>query len=443
MDIENMMPGKYTKPVADFLKKAWDDPLFWKPAKSVSMTWLFPGLLIGTTCNQQTWSVGLLLIGRTASFLTLVAALVIVWSSTQEKKWPILVFAGLLISRAGRVLFGSSAVWISFYTVFLAILFCLAGAVIAQQRPKMIYRQVLFFCAISIPLMVLQLTGAGEWTQILRTDYHGMETGAQYPTLFVGSDVVITTLQARPAGFVWANNFLSMIIMFAMGLHFGRIQSDELTWEDVTLCAITVIAMAKILFLTFLVLILWSYFSGDQLAKRRMKKVTATFICAIMLYAFFFPGFFAFNTSVDLLVRNFNGRFQDLAWTLEAKSFWTFDIAGPISRRTGHLDPIKGSAGHESGYAALAESASPYLLIALFFLMPFYLKGLRHLNTRFPEYKDTTIALIIVLMLIPLITSFIEGAVFWFIAGFAFLPLLLQAGLVYFRDELSPANRIV
>jgi hypothetical protein len=233
--------------------------------------------------------------------------------------------------------------------------------------------------------------------------------------------------------------------MFALGLHFGRIQSDKLTWGDVALCVITVLAMAKIVFLTFVILVLWSYFFGDQLKKRRMKKVTASLLCSAMIYAVFFPGVFAYNTSVESLVNNFKGRFYDLAMTAESKSIKKIDNTEPISSSPGrlnHADQIPKSAGHESGYASIAENALPYLMIALFFLIPFYLKGFNELNVMFPEYKDTTLVLLFVVLLMPLITSFLEGAVFWFIAGFAFLPLLLHAGVVHSCNDLSNSSGI-
>jgi hypothetical protein len=77
--------------------------------------------------------------------------------------------------------------------------------------------------------MLLQLLGVGEWTQFLRTDLDIGVLLTQYPTLFLDrANVIITTFQARPAGFCWANHFLSVIIMLAFGLHCGMIRTGKI-----------------------------------------------------------------------------------------------------------------------------------------------------------------------------------------------------------------------
>lgn len=407
--------------ILHFVKRLWNDPDLLAPLKSFSIMWLLPGLLIGGTLNQQFWSNTLLIIGRIASASSMLAAAIIVWSTYREKKWPLAIFAGIIISKVGRIMMGDSSGFSALYTVFLALLFCFAGAAIAFEKKQVIYRQVIFFCLISIPVMIMQLTGLSEWTQILRPELHGSESIAQVPTLFVAyQNVTIITSQARPAGLFWANVFLSIIIMFGLGLHYGRIKTNRLIWQDFVLCAIAVLAMAKIVFLTFFVIVGWRFLTGDSFQKQKIKKVIILFFSLCFLYAIFFPGIFAFTTSADLLVKNFKGRVHDLTFTMESKSTESID----------HVDQKSKSIDHESGYASLVEKSLPYFIIALFFLIPFYLKGFKELKIKFPYLKDPTMLLLFVVLLIPLITSFIEGAVFWFIAGFAFLPLLLNAGLI-------------
>ena len=442
--------------ILPFVKRLWNDPDLLEPFKPFLIMWLLPGLLIGGTLNQQAWSNTLLIIGRTASALSLLAAVIIVWSTCSEKRWPLAIFTGIIISKAGRIMMGDSYGLYALYTVFLALLVCFAGAAVAFEKKQVIYQQVMFFCLISIPLMIMQLTGFSEWTQILRTDFHGSETIAQVPTLFVAyQNLSILTSQVRPAGFLWASNFLSVIIMFGLGLHYGRVKTGRLNWQDFALCAIAVLAMAKIVFLTFFVIVVWRFLTGDSFQKKKIIKVIILFFSLMIVYAIFFPGVFAYNTSADLLVKNIKGRFHDLAFTMESKSTKDIDNIKPVSKSIDHPEPVSKSIdhvdhkskspgaspvessveskstksiGHESGYASLVENSLPYLIIALFFLIPFYLKGFKQL--KFPELKDTTILILFVMILNPLAASFLEGAVFWFIAGFAFLPLLLNAGLI-------------
>jgi len=242
--------------------------------KWLSLRWIFPGLLISSTCNQQEKYNLLMVIGSVTSILNVMAAIVIAWFVFRKKSLILLVIFGFLLTKTGRIVFGDQSYFLGGYIIFVGILFCIAGSVAAFQFSRLIYRQVILFCLFSIPLMLLQLIGVGEWTQFHRTDIDNLEYGlTQFPTLFVGvNNVVINGLQVRPSGFCWANNFLSIVIMFALGLHYGKLKSHKITWKDAVLCAITVLAMAKIVFLAFGVIILWLLIFGESWKKKRIIK---------------------------------------------------------------------------------------------------------------------------------------------------------------------------
>lgn len=421
----------------------------------LSVRCIFFGMLFSATFNQQENFPLLLGVGRVSFWFTLMAMVVLVWSTFRNKLWIVITIFAFLVSKAGRIAFGANSLFLLPYICFSGILFCAAGAAVAFTERKLIYRQVMLFCLLSIPLMVLQLAGVGEWTQVLRTDSHNLSYGLrQFPTLFVSSaDVVITTLQARPSGFCWSNNFLSIVIAFALGLHFGRLKSASLAWNDLVLCTISTLAMAKIVFLIFAVITAVLLICGESWKRRRMAKVTALLLLCLGAHSFFFPGVFAYTTSWELLQRNFQGRLSDLARSSVDKGDARATVVEgtlPKSHSSSKMEETRGPGlsepsdlalaapdqrplndlagvphlGIESGYAKIAN-ALPYLGIVVFLILPFFLDGFKKLEEHFPHLKDSTLLSLLVLLLLPLSTTFLEGAFFWFIAGFALLPLFL------------------
>lgn len=394
--------------------------------KWLSLRWIFPGLLISSTCNQQEKYNLLMVIGSVTSILNVMAAIVIAWFVFRKKSLILLVIFGFLLTKTGRIVFGDQSYFLGGYIIFVGILFCIAGSVAAFQFSRLIYRQVILFCLFSIPLMLLQLIGVGEWTQFHRTDIDNLEYGlTQFPTLFVGvNNVVINGLQVRPSGFCWANNFLSIVIMFALGLHYGKLKSHKITWKDAVLCAITVLAMAKIVFLAFGVIILWLLIFGESWKKKRIIKNILLFFSLMVSYALFFPGVFLYNTSLSLWYKNFMGRKIDFIRSISANPMF---LKAGLDNNT-----MPQVSGHESGYAEIA-TVLPYLSVVGLFIVIYLIKGLKKMRYRFPDLKNTSVLIFLVLILMPLITSFLQTNFFWFVAGFAFLPIFLLMGSKYFQ----------
>ena len=120
------------------------------------------------------------------------------------------------------------------YEVSSGLVFGAAGAYLFARQPRLLHRQLMWFMLLSVPLMALQLLGVGSWTQVLRNDFHlaGESSLQQYPTLFVPlAQIVPTTLQMRPAGFMHANNYMSLFIAFALAVHYGRTWATRMTLE--------------------------------------------------------------------------------------------------------------------------------------------------------------------------------------------------------------------
>lgn len=387
------------------------------------MVIVFPALVIGPTLlNQEGAGWASRIFGQIVMMGGTLAVIVILLSTLGRQKWLLLCVAGLLISKAGRIAFGENSVFFPLYICFMAILFSRAGSIILFQEPRMIYRQVIIFCKLSVPLMILQVLGVGKWTQFLRNDYHSYfdEAKMQVATLFVDkADVIVTTFQARPAGLCHANNVLTPIIIFALGLHYGLVKTSRLTFNDVVLCIIAVLTMSKLVFLSFGVIVLWLLVVGDNSRRRKIMKVILLFCVLMATYRFFFPGLYSYNLDKELMKKNFYGRVSVLA-----ESFGDGMAKQIIVDAFGESFHLGGPEGSVSGYSVIVKELK-YVIVVALLAMLFYWWGLRRLRRERPELVTVAVLFVFLCFLLPLGNWFAEGPMFWFIAGFGLLPLFL------------------
>lgn len=385
---------------------------------------VFPAILISATLNQQFAHSILQFFGQVLGWVALGGAVLICFKQFGDKKWPIILAAMLLASKAGRIAMGDYHLFYVLYTISMAGFFCAAGATIACKSTMLIYKQVMFFCMASIPLMLLQVVGMGEWTQYFRTDMHGfLLTKEQVPTLFMeGGQLIVTTLQGRPAGFCFANNYLSIVLMFALSLHYGLDQDNRITAEDLSLSAIAILCMSKIVFLTFAILFLKGLFTEALKRKFKWLKVATGVAVFAFIYYIFFPGLFEYNLSIKNAHENFTIRVMDINEALGGNR-----LLEDVICRFGTEEPIPIFAlekGAQSGYRGITK-VLPVLAGPLLFGMIMYLRKIRRM--RFVDSSLTKLSVngSLILILMPMVTSFIEGALFWFIAGFGVFPLLV------------------
>lgn len=420
ISLNHSIQGKHNLDCGNFIK--W-----------LSIRGIFPGLLIGLTLNQQAWSDVLSLIGRTTLWITILAAAVIVLSTLRQKRWILFVIGFILLSKVGRVVVGDESIFASVYNISIGILYCGAGAAVALQNSRLIYRQVMLFCLLSIPLMILQILGVGEWPYFLRGEFINY---IAVPTLFVDENIIITSFQSRPSGLLYTNVFTVIIIMFALALHYGRIKTRKLTLGDVVLCAITVLAMAKTAFLTFAVIILWLLIRGDSWKRQKIIKVTVLFFALMTVYAFFFPGNFTYNTSWNLFRTNFIMRASALDARMRGNTL------SEITIQDSEGIPHKYILGDDpqSGYGVIGDML-PYMIVAAFFILPLLYRGFKKLRRHGPELTNSTILSLFVVILIPITASFWGVVIIWFIAGFGLLPLFLLLNPYSFRPPLKYSVR--
>ncbi|MFA4851403.1 MAG: hypothetical protein WC599_02685 [Bacteroidales bacterium] len=361
------------------------------------------------------------MITRIFLYLSVFAAVIICFYVFRNKNWLVLIIFVLLFSKIGRTFLGDYAVFQVVYTVFLNFMFCAAGAAVALKNPKLVYKQVLFFCLFSLFMMILQIAGVGAWTQILSSQTS--ETGGVHlrQTLFVPREqVTVSHLQYRPSGLTHSNNLLTMIGMLCLGLHFGRIKTSKLTWGDVIVCSIVVLAAAKLLFVAFIVFSFLLLIFGGKIERKKGIKFLLLFVVLMAAYAFFFPAVFALAFLLDFIILHAWHRLMEFIVTLKGqrKLFAQVAVMSGKTIQTYNLD-----AGGNSAYTLIAP-VIPYLLALVLFMVPWYVKGFRKIKA-IPRLKESTIFFLLVLILLPIYPSFYQGQFFWFIAGFALMPLFV------------------
>lgn len=404
------------------------------------MRWLLPVLIVTAISTQPRPYPMVMAIGQIASVVSVILACIVVVTTFPGRIWSIALVLLTVALRAARGLMpiGDEAAVIA-YTVVSSLLFGAAGAIMAASRPRRLHRQLTGFMLISLPLMFLQLVGVGAWTQTLRLDFHmlGEEKLEQVRTLLVPPDEVeITTLQARPAGFLHANNFLSLFLVFALALQLGRRAPLRFSWRDVGLLAVLTLAMSKTAFLAFFLMLLVMLVAGDRARRRYALKSGAVFVACISTYAVLFPGVFAFTMSFDLMRLNLNVRVAEVL--LVSGQPRLERLADQFS--ADELSRIKDDSA-QSAYGILA--ARPTLVLGGALVAgPLYLLALRRVASRRPQWKMGALLGAAALLSVLGMTSFMGSLAFALMAGAALLSVwfYLEPGFGKLPD-IPPAFR--
>jgi hypothetical protein len=416
-------------------------PLSAEEVRDLALTSLVPLLILSAICNQHTNRPLLLAVGQIVSTGGVIAAMLAVLLTLRHSVWGWGLVSVTVLTKVGRIAMAGSDEMLFAYVLAVNALFCTAGAIAALRCPERVARQFVFACIIGLPLMIAQLTGVGEWTQRYRMDLHdgGYGDYTQFPTLFrLPGDVELNTIQSRPAGFFPSNNLLSIVIVFALGLHFSQSRRRTLSRRDVALCATAVVSMAKIVFLAFGLLIVWLWLTGRRRQRKYMRRVLVASVALVWLYAALFPGVFAFTVGWDQIVLNFKLRWNDLLfasgvpdWMAQAR-----DAMRDLPVMVDLDDPTQ----RQSGYATIAPIL-PYLAAAVAIVVPAYVFGLVRVRRSARRWFVASTSLLLMVALIPLVTSFLGAVILSFTAGFGCVPLFIALLPSYRRFFNASSDR--
>lgn len=321
-------------------------------------------------------------------------------------------------------------------TIFLDLLFLLAGAKIFLTNPGLIPRQLYFFFFLCIPVMILQITGASSFFMFWNTDYlHSPEILSPeelgtfkiievYPTLFRGSDELYLMIgQGRPSGLLHANNLLSYLICIGIALNAAfNDKKSTLKAQDYILATISILSMSFTVFVVFLISVI--YLLSENFIKA--IKLIFAFSFILLIYYLFFPGIVENFFSETTIFSKIFSRFYELAYSIGFYDFFTltYDAATNIDYA---FDPSQGS------YSILTIIISNNLVIPI--LLLFILSGIAFFFSF--ERNRISIAqiislkgilfLIAVTLLVQVSIPFILDIFGMFLFGFVLTPFLIDS----------------
>jgi hypothetical protein len=412
--------------------------------RDLALRWILPLLFASAILNQQIDSRGLLAMGQLVSTLGTIAAIVIVWAAFGGRWWVVLVVGAVVMLRVARIFVSDEGMVGLLYVAMSGVLYTAAGVIAAILKPNFVARHLWLGCVIGLPLMILQVLGVGEWTQMLRTDLHdeGLGVRLQFPTLFrEPGEVVLNVIQSRPAGLFPSNNLLSMIVVFTVAWVFSRPERPRQYRRDLLLLAVAVLTMAKIVMLGIAVVFMWLFVMGKRSKRKRVVAALAMVAMLIGSYAALFPGLFAYNTDWEKIALNMAVRWNDFLYATGRHEWMVAAQANMRDLPT--TVALYDESQRQSGYAVMARYL-PYLAVAAVTLLPIYLVAVRRLRLQSRPAALTATTVLIAAGLLPLISSFLGAVLFWYLAGAAGLPLLVwwvPAFRALFLEALSRPPR--
>jgi hypothetical protein len=430
--------SEYTLPrkTGDFFPSKEEFHVNLPSIEQLSVLWLFPGLILQMVIGNQLWMIGPFFIGQTINWINMSAAVVII---LKKYRYSLLVFAFaifIIFTKEFEIAFlNQYATYV--YIISRSILFCLAGLVMISDHSKLVYKQIMIMCLLNVPIMFLQLAGiGGHWAQFLARED---TTGGNYElihTLFVRAKDLAhnwSIIQFRPSGFLYSNNRLSFFILAGFALHFSLIHG-RYAWGTLVLCAMSVLSMAKIVFLGFLVMVLFLLISGNRHQRIRVFNAFLITIVLFGLYAFLFPGVFSYHMNLIGSGYSFVIRIDDIISTLSKGSFLRETLES-FFRVTPTAYWLNEPGKHISGYSYLIPMLT-YIMALGIILLPLFLKGLRILRKRVPHLANISALTLLAVVIYPAAVPIWVAPSYWFVGGFALLPLFVFLQPRYFRISL-------
>jgi hypothetical protein len=366
-------------------------------------------------------------IGQLLSIVSLFAAILIILGANKSPIFTISLIAFIFLLRLGKGISPLDVIISDLYEALLLVLMYYTGKALWVRNPFLIGRQFSLFCILGLLLMVVQMLGVGEWTQVLRTDVHGgliSNELTQSPTLLVDErDLDIgATLQSRPAGVFASNNALSLVLSFAVALMLWQNTKRTRLFRSVLLALVCVLAMSKTVFAVIVCSVSFAVGFGDFSQRCRALSFLLFTSCWLFLYALLFPGLWFVNVSWDSWYLNFALRVISIEQSIGVK-FVPSDMADIAQSLRPLLFNDFGDLNHAiGGFTDILSSKLLIISLGIFTLFWIGMFFLRNNIDRFCFLKNSSFHLIIVCILGVGLNAF-RSPIFWIYLGFVLASL--------------------
>jgi hypothetical protein len=280
---------------------------------------VFPGLVALEVIANQPWWIGGIQPGQPLTWLLIAILTAIVFLTPALGRWARVLVGLIFAAKLGAWLTGQPGLD-ALYRVALVGSSGVVGAILILEYRPMLRRQAAVMMIAAMPLMLLQVVGAGAWTQVLTT--HGiMEDGESVskegmPTLFVPQHELRTTnVQMRPAGFFHASEYASLIIIFCFVLIITS-PAPRTGLAGLAVCVAAVVSMAKIVLGVTALVAVFLMITGTAELKRRAALFAAGLVALVFAYWILFPGLFESNLGMEAIALSLLSRAYDVAGAL-------------------------------------------------------------------------------------------------------------------------------
>lgn len=380
---------------------------------------LLPSLIITMVLVNQSDKL-FIFIGQLTGWLSYIFAALVVLNSFQNKLFVYLLFFLIIATKFLSILSGSSSME-TMYIICQNTLFCIAGTVVAFLKPDLIYKQIMVFCILNVVFMILQITGVGGKLVMIFTT-HGEGAVAPEMTLFKEEENLnYLLIQGRPAGLTQANIILSLIIIFAIAIHFSR-QHHVFRWGTLLLSLLITLSMAKMAYLGFIISSLIILIWGECFQKMRVLRASIFIFIFLLLYTLLFPGLAAVNLSKETIDASIFLRANDIMFALKPE--YLSDESKPFFEGTSFF--YGGEEGEfVSGIASVVTKVYDHLALfitGLIILILLYLSGFRKLKSRFPYIRLKIITVLVIISIFPVTHPIWPFQIYWFFLGYGLLP---------------------
>ena len=381
---------------------------------------LLPSLIITMVLVNQTDKI-FILIGQVIGWLSYVFAGLVVYNSFKNKLMVYVLFLLIITTKTLAVVFGLPIIG-TIYVVCQNTLFCVAGSVILFLKPNLVYKQIMVFCILNTIFAILQVTGiGGQLAMILTTHGQGADATPVITFFKNKTDLNYLLIQGRPAGLTQANIILSLIIIFAIAIHFSR-QHKVFKWGTPLLSLLITLSMSKMAYLGFIIsgiiILIW----GQRFQKLRILRALYFIFIFVFVYTILFPGLTSVNLSKETINASIFLRANDIMFALNPE-YLIGENRPFFEGTTFFYDGEEGE--YVSGIASILAKVYDHLTLfvsAMVLLLLLYIYGLRKLKLKFPSIKLKTINVLVIICIFPVTHPIWPFQIYWFMLGYGLLP---------------------
>lgn len=356
----------------------------------------------------------------------------------------------LVLLRIIRFQYGEeSGVFEAIYFVPYSILLLGVGTKMVRDHPLLMLRQIIWICAISIVLMLMQIMGV-QWAQSL-TNFYWYNGGSTESYLFVWwSDLPPASgIQMRPVGFASANNVLSqyLVLFYAFGILWFADKTQRfkppLKWLFIISFACA-LSGAKVVLSGVVLINIAALLIAKKESKLYLFRVFLTTLFAYFCYFLLFPGLFVYNFNLDLFAFNSMLRLSQLIHLVDIP--YAGDILNFLSQfQTGEyigqrsvmltLKTFEDRALIITGIGTVAVFY-PVIISICLLVAPFWITRLRKsARGHYVDMQKVPLIMLVATVAGSMGGPFLFTSYFWFFFSFALYPLS-----VLLLSQHSPLN---